>query len=324
MPYKLQGWVASRSGFRRHDMDVDGDFCSRGGGNTRAVCILVGLLYRWMSDRCKEWQAEVAEQELLTAVEDDDNKTAETQAAGKSTKPSKKTKKKKDKKDRPAEIPNPVNGGDTKENLAVAVGSTSVPTESGEGEIESSLEADRNNGVARSFSEPKAAAGGLRVPEPSLDTNGSGQKVAAREHPLTSTVAAPAASSELKILEVIEKGGGGAASAADDVSSVAGENHKTVKHLTVKKQQTAVDNVDPTGKAKSHVNKKAKSNGRKEKTKKDKPVEEPRLQIEKTEPVVTQDIDADIKVGVYHKSTFESAEDFLVGRLLAITHATNR
>jgi flagellar hook assembly protein FlgD len=110
------------------------------------------------------------------------------------------------------------------------------------------------------------------------------------------------------------------------VSHVAGENHKTVKPLTAKKQQTGVDNVDPTGKAKSHVNKKPKSsiNGRKEKTKKDKPGEDPRLQSEDTQPVATQDIDADIRVGVYHKSTFESAEDFLVGRLLAITHATSK
>jgi hypothetical protein len=339
MPYKLQGWVANRSGFRRNDMDVDGDFCSRGGGKTRAVCILVGLLYRWMSDRCKEWQAEVAEQELLTAVEDDDNKTAETQAAGKSTKPSKKAKKKKDKKDRPVGIPDPVNRGDTKENLAVvvdnnsvptdnlgvAVDSNSVPTESRGGGIQSSVEADRKNGVASSVSEPKAAASGLHVPEPSLHTNGSEQKVAGHENSLAFAVAAPAVSSESKILDVMEKGRGGAESSADNVSPAAEENGKTVKPLTAKKEQIGVDNVDQTGKTKSHANKKAKSsNGRKEKTKKDKPVEDPLLQSEDTQPsVVTQDIDADIKVGVYHKSTFESAEDFLVGRLLAITHASS-
>lgn len=324
MPYKLQGWVANRSGFRRSDMDVDGGFCSRGGGKTRAVCILVGLLYRWMSDRCKEWQAEVAEQELLTAVEDDNIKTAETHAAGKSTKPSKKNKKKKDKKDSPVGIPDTVNGEDTKENLAVAVDSRSVRTESRDGNIQSSLEADRHNGDANSVSEPKVAAGEVRVPGTSLDTNnGGGQEVAAHVHQLTSTVAAPDASSESKLLEVIEKEGGGAESSAGDVSPDAGENNKTVKPLTAKKQQTGVDNVDPTGKIKSHVNKKVKpSNGRKEKAKKDKPVGDSQLQSEDTHPVVTQDIDADIRVGVYHKSAYESAEDFFVKRLLAITHAT--
>lgn len=320
MPYRLHGWVASRLGFRHGDVDVDDDFCSRSGGNTRAVCILVGLLYRWMSDRCQEWQAEVAEQELF-AVEDDNNKTAETQVAGKSTKPSKKNKKKKDKKDRPVGSQDPVNGGDMKENLVDAIESKSIPPESRDGENKSSLETHRNNGAASQFPETPAEATGLHVPEPFPDTNDGRQEIAAPEHGLISAPAASAASSESEILELSEKGVGDTKSSVGGVSSVAGENEKAVKTLTAKKQPTAVDNVDPTGTAKSCVDKKAKSsiNGRKEKMKKEKPGD-PLMQSEETQTMVTQGIDANIRVGVYHKSTFESAEDFLVGRLLAITN----
>jgi hypothetical protein len=48
-----------------HPMDGFNCFAN---AKTRAVCILLILFYRWVSDQCDEWRAELAEQELLTSM----------------------------------------------------------------------------------------------------------------------------------------------------------------------------------------------------------------------------------------------------------------
>lgn len=41
-------------------------YCQPGrGGKRRVMCVLAGLVYRWLEDRCTEWKAEIAEKELL-------------------------------------------------------------------------------------------------------------------------------------------------------------------------------------------------------------------------------------------------------------------
>lgn len=35
------------------------------GGKRRSMCVLAGLVYQWLGDRCREWRAEMAEKELL-------------------------------------------------------------------------------------------------------------------------------------------------------------------------------------------------------------------------------------------------------------------
>eukprot|EP00980_Cylindrotheca_fusiformis_P011098 scaffold2553_cov138-Cylindrotheca_fusiformis.AAC.6 len=74
-------------------------YCRPGtGGKRRAMCVLAGLVYQWLGDRCREWKAEMAEKELLTDFGTDaTNASNGGQAAEMQTKPNKKKKKKKKK-----------------------------------------------------------------------------------------------------------------------------------------------------------------------------------------------------------------------------------
>ena len=77
---------------------IPGTFpCHGGNERSRAACILVGLFFQRLSEGFKEWQALIAERELLTTVEVDESLAAAAQpTASKSS--SKKSKKKKAKK----------------------------------------------------------------------------------------------------------------------------------------------------------------------------------------------------------------------------------
>ena len=71
--------------------------CQGGGGRRRVTAIMTGLLYRWLQDRCNEWHAELTQKELLESMVDEpiaDAKSTEPKARAKG----KKSKKKKDKK----------------------------------------------------------------------------------------------------------------------------------------------------------------------------------------------------------------------------------
>lgn len=91
LPLSFLQWIAGRN------LDQsNSQYCLGSDGKDRAACILVALLFRWLSDRCLEWQAEMAEQELLQAM---DSFLEEPGATGKAGVPNKKkSKKKKDKK----------------------------------------------------------------------------------------------------------------------------------------------------------------------------------------------------------------------------------
>mmetsp|Transcript_20264 Transcript_20264/g.56325 ORF Transcript_20264/g.56325 Transcript_20264/m.56325 type:complete len:314 (-) Transcript_20264:63-1004(-) len=65
-----------------------------GGGKRRVMGILAGLTYAWLQERCNEWKAEIARQELLTSFEDDEVSKAVGKAGGPGSKSSKKSKKK--------------------------------------------------------------------------------------------------------------------------------------------------------------------------------------------------------------------------------------
>lgn len=74
--------------------------CHGVSGENRAICILVGFVYRWLADICDEWRAELAEQELLTSVanSDQDDFAAAIYAAGSGKSAPNKSKKSKKKK----------------------------------------------------------------------------------------------------------------------------------------------------------------------------------------------------------------------------------
>jgi hypothetical protein len=74
------------------------------GGKRRVMCVLAGLVYRWLEDRCMEWKAELAEKELLTDFGLAKSISASTQSASgqcnnanKASKSGKRNKKKKNK-----------------------------------------------------------------------------------------------------------------------------------------------------------------------------------------------------------------------------------
>jgi len=60
------------------------------------ACVVAGLTYRWLSDRFQEWLAELAEQELLTTMDNDAQ--VDGVEGSKPSKSAKKSKKKKEKK----------------------------------------------------------------------------------------------------------------------------------------------------------------------------------------------------------------------------------
>jgi hypothetical protein len=114
LPLSLRKWILASSsvdleqdeGFSSH---LDNSKCWRGiGGRRKTMGIFAGLTYVWLRERCKEWKAEIASQELLTSFDVDllsnaDQMDANTsksinKAGGLINKPSKKSKKKKGKK----------------------------------------------------------------------------------------------------------------------------------------------------------------------------------------------------------------------------------
>jgi hypothetical protein len=69
MPLELMEWMSygrldSTAPMRKKD-----EACSGGGGKRRITSILAGFIYRWLVNRCEEWNSELAEAELLTSVE---------------------------------------------------------------------------------------------------------------------------------------------------------------------------------------------------------------------------------------------------------------
>jgi hypothetical protein len=307
LPYKLQGWMASEPGFRKSDVDTH--HCTAGDGAPRAVSILVGLFYRWMSDRCKEWQAQVAEQELLVAMEGDDDKAAEASAVGKGAKTGKKNKKKKDKKDRPVEAQALVRNGKAKENVGIAAESILTPPVNVENKASHTLEIKSSNGVdptPANFLEEREA--------PLSESPGDADNVQKNEQKKPIPAAPPAGSTPSKEKEVVK--GKAQKSNVRESGVSKSDSGKAPVPLAAK----------PTNEADEGTRKKIdkaqdgkKVNGRKEKTKKAKAASSPKSAGNQSNTV--HYVDADVTIGVYHKSSFESAEDFLVGRLLAILNS---
>jgi hypothetical protein len=107
-------------------------YCRTGtGGKRRMMCVLVGLVYRWLEDRCMEWKAEVAERELLTDFDfagtpaSVSNGTSNSEA----TKPSKSSKRNKKKKNKGAQ--SPLNASDNPSNIDEPAKSNQLAAEEG-------------------------------------------------------------------------------------------------------------------------------------------------------------------------------------------------
>lgn len=108
LPLSLRKWVMEPSNFgfsldERFQFRPDFMHSRSGsgvGGKRRVMGILAGLTYSWLRERCEEWKAEKASQELLTYIDtdlfsDDDPQSANAGNTGKSSKKSKKKKNKK-------------------------------------------------------------------------------------------------------------------------------------------------------------------------------------------------------------------------------------
>jgi hypothetical protein len=77
------------------------------GGKRRAMCVLAGLVYRWLGDRCMEWKAEMAEKELLIDFMSESSAGTSLNTNGENSNGQNKTgkKKKKKKKTKAAAVP---------------------------------------------------------------------------------------------------------------------------------------------------------------------------------------------------------------------------
>lgn len=75
---------------------------------TRAACILVAMFYRWMSDQCDAWRAEIVAQELLTSMAISDSPSPGSGGAAVSSASKAGKKKKKKGADGPASSPSKV------------------------------------------------------------------------------------------------------------------------------------------------------------------------------------------------------------------------
>ena len=104
LPLSLRKWILESPDIdskTNEKYQFSPDLCWPGiGGRRRLMGILAGLTYAWFRERCKEWKAEKASQELLTYFDTDllsgvDQKLGST---GSIIKSRKKTKKKKNKK----------------------------------------------------------------------------------------------------------------------------------------------------------------------------------------------------------------------------------
>ncbi|CAJ1964381.1 unnamed protein product [Cylindrotheca closterium] len=113
------------------------------GGKRRAMCVLAGLVYQWLGDRYKEWQAEVAEQELLTDFVAETEKPAVTNGESKSAK-----KKKKKRKKSGAVSP-------SRQPLERATSTASADTESGDESFTKALDEALKGTVKEAAPEPE-------------------------------------------------------------------------------------------------------------------------------------------------------------------------
>ena len=87
LPLQLKRWMRQEHQYDEwpsSSLARDGRYCRAGcGGKRRVHCIMAGLIYNWLEDRCQEWNAELAEQELLGTFDMED--TTETSAISATT-----------------------------------------------------------------------------------------------------------------------------------------------------------------------------------------------------------------------------------------------
>jgi hypothetical protein len=70
LPLRLYHWMMLPGNPDPYDFGHNSAPCGSGwGGRRRVMCILAGLAYVWLRERCDEWKAEVAERELVTHFE---------------------------------------------------------------------------------------------------------------------------------------------------------------------------------------------------------------------------------------------------------------
>lgn len=72
LPLKLRKWMEAGNSESRttENYAESGTACSGGGGKRRVACVITGLLYRWLCDRCLEWHAELTQRELLDSMDE--------------------------------------------------------------------------------------------------------------------------------------------------------------------------------------------------------------------------------------------------------------
>jgi hypothetical protein len=70
LPLPLYHWMMLSDNPDLYGLSLNTSPCWSGwGGRRRVMCILAGVAYCWLNERCNEWKAEVAERELITHFE---------------------------------------------------------------------------------------------------------------------------------------------------------------------------------------------------------------------------------------------------------------
>jgi hypothetical protein len=236
-----------------HSMD---GFNCVSNAETRAVCILLALFYRWISDQCDAWRAELAEKELLTSMSsfDADHASAD---GGISTNAKPKSSKKKKKKRGDSQTPDP------------KLSDKTVDTQSLETTVERSLIS--SEACVERCTSPKSLStvnNDARFPtiESQLSDEGElGTPICGQMHDTS-----PGDSSRSQVHPLIDSH-----PACLEVHGNAAANHETSSD---KVPNAALSNAQES------------------------------LLL----------VDSLLKIGVHGDSEFVSAEDFLVGRLMAI------
>ena len=72
LPLQLKHWALQDPHFKELQTAFFGQFCRQGyGGSRRLMCTVAGVLYEWLSERCKAWDAMMSEKELLMNLNDE-------------------------------------------------------------------------------------------------------------------------------------------------------------------------------------------------------------------------------------------------------------
>ena len=305
---------------RHRRVDGQDDSVCYGGGNgkERATCILVGLLFQWMSSVYDEWRAELAQQELLKSMEDLEEPLGPVGAG----KPGKKKNKKK--KQGPENTPVPNNVQNVETSPAAKVNDpdpekTTSPPDSSKPDIAKSSNEQVNGSSTRPTETVTATAVDQKdVPVFAQASSWDVQNVPGLDEfekdDAWDTVPSKSKKSpsrkDNKSRTESKKRNKKHISEETVSSAVAKASKGPNEQKSVDREAAEVKTVPPDEGSEATDGVPEHSLGNKEDE--EKPNSSP---IDVTSLLC--EIDANVSIGVYDRSKFLSAEEFLVGRYIA-------